>query len=66
MNKKIDAQQLRQNLERARNILKKYPNSQNSLVDELIKDRQEETKREMEKYSRYANPNISKISKLIR
>lgn len=54
MSKKIDAQQLRQNLERARNILKKYPNSQNSLVDELIKDRKEEARKEQQEYKQYA------------
>ena len=53
MSKKIDAQQLRQNLERARNILKKYPNSQNSLVDELIKDRKEEARKEQQEYEHY-------------
>ena len=54
MSKKIDAQQLRQNLERARNILKKYPNSQNSLIDKLIKDRKEEVRKEQQEYKQYA------------
>ena len=54
MSKKIDTQQLKQNLERARNILKKYPNSQNSLVDELIKDRKEEARKEQQEYEHYA------------
>lgn len=32
MSNNIDAQQLQKNLERARNILKKYPNHTDSLV----------------------------------